>query len=99
MLRYAGYYNYPGVTAVLGLAVLWAGLNLATGIGLLGHGLWARKLGVYFSGLQVLFGVVSFFWNFSGSSGLLWGIAIVTAVYAFQFWALVFGTSYLDYAS
>lgn len=99
MLLYAGNPSRSGTTAVLGLVVLWAGLNLATGIGLLGQGLWARSLGTYFSGFQVLAGIVSFFWNFSGSSSLLWSIAIVTLVCAFQFWALVFGTTYLDYAS
>jgi hypothetical protein len=97
MLLYAANPQQPGASAATGLAVLWAGFNLVTGIGLLGQGLWARSLGTYFSGLQLLAGIVSFFWNFSGSSGLLWSIAIVTAVYAFQFWVLVFGTTYLDY--
>ena len=90
----------PALNALFGgRALLWAGGNLVTGIGLLAEALWARWLGVYYSGFQVLSGVVSFFWNFSGSSSLLWSIAIVTAVYAFQFWALVFGSRYFDYDS
>ena len=52
---------------------------------------------MYYSGAQVLWGVASFVWNFSGAAGLLWSIAIVTAVSGFQFWALVFGTTAYDY--